>query len=48
MSAGFITWYMRTISKNWVITRQPRRQDGGEIADGWIAGLIALSSIFAK
>ncbi len=35
---------MRTISKNWDVTRQV----GGEITDGRIAGLVALSSIFAK
>jgi hypothetical protein len=35
---------MRTISKNWDVTHQ----DGGEIADGRIAGLVALFSIFAK
>jgi hypothetical protein len=35
---------MRTISKNQDVTRQ----DGGEIADGRIAGPVALSSIFAK
>jgi hypothetical protein len=35
---------MRIISKNSVVTRQ----DGGEIADGSIDGLVALSSILAK
>ncbi len=35
---------MRIISKNWDVTRQ----DGGEIADGRIDCLVALSLIFAK
>jgi hypothetical protein len=35
---------MISISKNWDVTRQ----DGGKIADGGIAGLVALSSVFAK
>jgi hypothetical protein len=40
---------MRTItgSKNWD-HHDVTRQDGGEIADGRIACLVALSSIFAK
>jgi hypothetical protein len=44
LSVGFTTWYIRTINKNWDVTRQ----DGGEIADGRIACRVALSSIFAK
>jgi hypothetical protein len=45
---------MRTVSKNFKLkfdvtgTAPVARQDGGEIADGSIACLVALSSFFAK